>query len=245
MNEVIRQLTERKSVRQYTEREISEQDKRLILESALQAPTAGNMMLYSILDIQDDRIKRQLALHCDDQKFIAQAKMVLVFLIDWSKWVQVFDLSTLHTADFMLAAQDVMAAAQNTVVCAESLGIGSCYIGDILENYEKNRTLLQLPEYVVPFSMLVFGYPTDGQKCRKKPARFLLKDIVHVDRYDACNKKQALQMIQRQSRKTDNEIMEYLEKFYHRKMGSPFRKEMIRSVDQILKDWNRRRDREI
>ena len=48
-----------------------------------------------------------------------------------------------------------MIAAQNTVVAAESLGLGSCYIGDILENREYNKKLLSLPDYVVPVGMLV------------------------------------------------------------------------------------------
>ena len=48
----------------------------------------------------------------------------------------------------MLAITDTAIAAQNAVVAAESLGIGSCYIGDIMENCEEQRRLLQLPEYV-------------------------------------------------------------------------------------------------
>lgn len=48
MNETIKELFERKSVRMYTDEKITEEEKRIILESALQAPTAGNMALYSI-----------------------------------------------------------------------------------------------------------------------------------------------------------------------------------------------------
>lgn len=53
-------------------------------------------------------------------------------------------------------------AAQNAVVAAESLGLGSCYIGDILENVEIHQELLGLDPFTVPISMLVFGYPTEG-----------------------------------------------------------------------------------
>ena len=68
----------------------------------------------------------------------------------------------------MLAITDTAIAAQNAVVAAESLGIGSCYIGDIMENCEEQRRLLQLPEYVFPAVMLVFGWPTMQQKQRQK-----------------------------------------------------------------------------
>ena len=50
--------------------------------------------------------------------------------------------------DLMLAVTDAAIAAQNAVVAAESFGIGSCYIGDIMENCEEQRRLLKLPEYV-------------------------------------------------------------------------------------------------
>ena len=76
----------------------------------------------------------------------------------------------------MLAITDTAIAAQNAVVAAESLGIGSCYIGDIMENCEEQRRLLQLPEYVFPAVMLVFGWPTMQQKQRQKPATALMKN---------------------------------------------------------------------
>ena len=83
----------------------------------------------------------------------------------------------------MLAFSDAAIAAQNAVVAAESLGIGSCYIGDIMENCEAQRTLLRLPEYVFPAVMLVFGWSTAQQKERKKPKRCPMIHIVHENTY--------------------------------------------------------------
>ena len=53
MNDCRRQLRERKSVRAYEDRPVEPEVKRAILEAAIQAPTAGNMALYTILDITD------------------------------------------------------------------------------------------------------------------------------------------------------------------------------------------------
>ena len=53
MNHTIQELFDRRSVRVFTEQEISPADKALILEAAAQAPTAGNQQLYTILDITD------------------------------------------------------------------------------------------------------------------------------------------------------------------------------------------------
>ena len=59
----------------------------------MRAPTAGNMMLYSILDITDQAVKDKLAVTCDDQPFIASAKMVLIFCADYHRWYRKFKLA--------------------------------------------------------------------------------------------------------------------------------------------------------
>ena len=73
--------------------------------------------------------------------------------------------------DLFLACNDALIAAQTAVVAAESLGIGSCYIGDIMENYEAHRDLFGLPQYVFPICLLCFGYPTQGQMQRPMTPR--------------------------------------------------------------------------
>ena len=67
MNEVIRQLHARKSVRAFEDREIPKEIKNAILEAACQAATAGNQQLYTILDITNQDIKEKLVDTCDHQ----------------------------------------------------------------------------------------------------------------------------------------------------------------------------------
>ena len=86
MNNTIKQLFERKSVRVYQDKPIEAKEKQLIFNAAIQAPTAGNMTLYSIIDIQDQAIKEKLAKTCDNQPFIAKAPLVLIFVADYQKY---------------------------------------------------------------------------------------------------------------------------------------------------------------
>ena len=86
MNEVLRQLKERRSVRAFADRAITAEERREILTAAAQAPTAGNQQLYTILDIQDPAIKEALVDTCDHQNMIAKAPMVLIFCADCKKW---------------------------------------------------------------------------------------------------------------------------------------------------------------
>jgi nitroreductase len=79
-------LLERKSVRAYEDRPIPPAVRAQVLAATLRAPTAGNMMLYTILDVTDQRLKDRLAVTCDNQPFIAKAPMVWLFLADYQRW---------------------------------------------------------------------------------------------------------------------------------------------------------------
>ena len=106
----------------------------------LQAPTLENQNLYTILDITDQALKEALSRYCDNQPFITQTPLALLFLADCRRWLD--------------------------RVAAESLGIGSWYIGDILEQEEKIRDALALDDYVFTAAFVEYGYPTQTQKNR-------------------------------------------------------------------------------
>ena len=240
MNEVIQQLHSRKSIRVYTEQEISKAEKDAILRAAAEAPTAGNQQLYTILDITDQSLKEKLVETCDHQPMIAQAKMVLIFCADCKKWYDAYLAVGCQTrkpgvGDLMLAVTDAMIAAQNAVTAAESLGIGSCYIGDIMENYEAQRELLRLPDYVVPVGMLIFGYPTDQQKSRPKPERVKMEYIVHENGYTPLSNQQLEDMWSPRAGEKGYEA--WMQAFCNRKYNSDFSREMTRSVSQYLEQF--------
>lgn len=239
MNEVIKQLLERKSVRLYTEQEIGDREKELILQAAVAAPTAGNQQLYTIIDVTKQDLKEALVETCDHQTFIAQAKMVLIFCADCRKWYEGFQTTgcnprTPGVGDLLLAVSDANIAAQNAVTAAESLGIGSCYIGDIMENCEKQRALLHLPEYVFPAAMLVFGYPTEQQKERQKPQRAPMQAIVHENAYKEMGQADYHMLF---SYKANGDYEDFMKRFCDRKYNSDFAKEMTRSVESYIKQF--------
>jgi len=133
MNPVIDLILNRKSVRAYEAKEISEQVKDEILKATLRAPTAGNMLLYSIIEAQDQNIKDTLAKTCDNQPFIAKAPLVLLFLADYQRWYDYYRVSGVkelceqnqvpmrkpEEGDLFLACCDALIAAQTAVIAAE------------------------------------------------------------------------------------------------------------------------------
>ncbi|MBR5783136.1 MAG: nitroreductase family protein [Clostridia bacterium] len=240
MNATLSELHSRKSVRAFTAETVSPDQKRALFEAALQAPTAGNMTLYTILDITDPALKTRLSETCDHQPFIATAPVVLVFCADYKRWYDVFcryndTVRKPSAGDLLLAQADTLIAAQNTVVAAESMGLGSCYIGDITENYELHKELLGLPDYVVPTAMLVIGHPTDQQKSRPKPPRFAVEDVVHTNAYDPT--KNMAQMLKKRQELDESAFADWIVKFCKRKWNSDFSIEMSRSCKAIINDF--------
>lgn len=240
MNVIIQSLHKRKSVRAYTGQAIPEEDVQAILEAAAQAPTAGNQQLYTILRITDPEKKHQLSISCDNQPFIEKAGLVLIFCADCLKWYKAFSEAGCsprlpEEGDLLLAVCDTLIAAQNAVVAAESLGIGSCYIGDILEQVETHRELLELPRYVLPTAMVVFGYPTEQQLIREKPRRADMKHIVFENSYHRHTPEELRDLF---SVKTGNKSYEeWMSAFCNRKYNSDFSREMSRSVRKYLEDF--------
>lgn len=242
MNETIRQLHARKSVRAFEQAEVPEEVKQAVLHAAFQAPTAGNQMLYTILDITDGALKHTLADLCDHQPFIATAPVVLIFLADCRRWLDAYRAAGLTPrapamGDILLATADAVIAAQNAVVAAESLGLGSCYIGDILENCEAVRAALRLPAEVVPAAMLVIGYPTGQQKARRKPERFDGRYIVFQNAYRTLSPEEHRAMyLGREARggRPDTSFEQSMEAFWKRKYESGFSREMSRSAAVYL-----------
>jgi nitroreductase len=243
MNQTIKELNERKSVRVFRDEPVPEEVQAEILNAAFQAPTAGCQMLYSILRITDRELKETLAEKCDHQPFIAKAPFVLIFLADTRRWLDLY--RTAHcfprrpgTGDALLALTDAVIAAQNAVAAAHSLGLGSCYIGDILENCEDIRELLKLPPEVFPAAMLVMGYPDEKQLRRKKPSRFERRYIVFDNAYRTLSEQEQKDMyLERETNegRTGSDFENNVSAFCSRKYESGFAKEMNRSAAEYMK----------
>lgn len=239
MNETVKGLLERKSVRVFTDEPVSAEIKAQLFACAAAAPTAGNQQLYTVLDITDQSLKDTLAVTCDNQPFIAKAPVVLIICADGNKWYQGFqrfgcDPRKPGAGDLMLAVCDAMIAAQNMVTAAHSLGLGSCYIGDIMEQCEKHRELFNLPRYVFPVAMLVMGYPTQQQKDRQKPERQPMSMVVRENTYTSFSDEELARLLEPAAGQS---VKEHFRAFCTRKYNSDFSREMTRSVEKYLADF--------
>ena len=118
-----------------------------------------------------------------------------------------------------------------------SLGLGSCYIGDVMERKEEVSELLGLPPHVFPAAMLVLGFPTAGQAARPKPGRAPLAAKVMGDRYRTLEGDRLRSLVA--DRVGAKGFDEWVRAFCARKHDSAFSREMTRSVAAYLDGFDR------
>ena len=250
MNEVLTLLDARCSTRAYDPTPLRADEKQAILHAAMRAPTAGNLMLYTIVEIEDQALKDRLAVTCDHQPFIARAPWVLLFVADYQKWMDLFaacgcdDLPgvpagvTPGPGDLLLACNDALIAAQNAVVAAESLGIGSCYIGDVMELGEEHAELLHLPRWTFPAALLCFGRP----KTRPRRKERYEPHVVHKNAYRRLTPEELAETSAELDalhgvREVRDGVRGCVQDVYARKFTADFSAELNRSVAWWLERW--------
>lgn len=184
-NQTLKLLIERASCRSFSDKKIKPDILQLILEAGIHAPTGGNLQPYSIIKIEADEQKQKLADMCE-QAFIGKAPVDLLFCIDWhrlEKWAQLEVAPFSATSSFRhfwISFQDTIIVAQNICTAADALGLGSVYIGTVLEFFREIRDMCQLPKGVFPVVLLCLGYP----KTRPQPRKKLGIDVIlHDNKY--------------------------------------------------------------
>jgi hypothetical protein len=152
-------------------------------------------------------------------------------------------MQTPEEGDLFLACCDALIAAHTAVLAAESLGLGSCYIGDILENCEEHRRLFSLPRYTLPIALLCLGYSTQEQRRQPLTSRFPADTIIFENRYRSVQPHEFKTMFPQARPEPDTGgpgtpgAPNPGQRAYLRKLTAGFSREMRRSVRLLLESW--------
>jgi hypothetical protein len=155
------------------------------------------MQTWSVVAIEDQERKAELCKLANNQEYIKQAPVFLVWLADLGRLAHIADTHGLpHVAlDYLelliKAIVDASVAAQNATVVAESLGLGTVYIGAIRKSTQEVATLLNLPPFVFPVFGLCLGYPNPDVKAAIKP-RLPQSAVLHRETYKLAEQDEAI-----------------------------------------------------
>lgn len=175
-NEVVDSLMNRRSIRKYTEQIPSEEEILTVVRAGQQAPFA--MQLGSVI-IQRNR---------ETNAFNAPVQFII--LCDLHRMEKVMkargwkrEASNIHS--LLFGIQDAAYMAQSMVTAAESLGMGSCYIGAAPYMSEKLQHNCNIPDHVFPLVILALGFPAEDPPVRPRyPMEFHMFEETYPDLTD-------------------------------------------------------------
>lgn len=172
MNETIKTQLSHRTIREFKDKKISDGTFKLLIEVARRTATSTGMQASSIIRVTDQEIKNKIAEICK-QEYVARAPELLIFIVDQYRNNQIAKEKNCYVDSsrdmdrFFSAFTDACIMAQNVVTAAESLGLGTVYLGSILNDSERICEILNLPELTFPVIGLGIGYP--NQKPQLKP----------------------------------------------------------------------------
>ena len=148
-------IFKRRSIRKYTSEPVSEEQIEKILRAGMAAPSAGNQQPWHFIVIDDREILSEIPKCHPYSKMLNEASCAIVVCGDVT--LQRFE---------GYWVQDCSAATQNMLLMATELGLGSVWLGVYPreERVEALKTLLKIPEHVIPLSIISLGYPAEEKE---------------------------------------------------------------------------------
>ena len=156
----------RQSVRKYTDAPVSEEDLNKIINAAIHAPSGKNGQPWKFKVVTDKGLIEQVSALSINRRWMQVAPCLICIFLD-----------TECSYDFIKDVQSCGAAMQNILLCAHSLGMGSCWIGDILKSEEAIKRILGISSMNLKvMGIISLGYSTGtAQQTERKPlSSFLL-----------------------------------------------------------------------
>ncbi|MCE2616188.1 NADPH-dependent oxidoreductase [Phocaeicola oris] len=178
-------IQNRRSIRKYSDQEISDDLLNDLLEESFRAATMGNMQLYSVIVTRDKKMKEKLAPAHFRQPMVTGASVVLTFCADFnrfSQWCAERDAVPGYDnlLSFLNAMSDALLVVQNFCTLAEANGLGLCYLGTTIYNPDPIIDLLKLPKLVMPISTITVGYPAENPA---QTDRLPVEGLIHQETY--------------------------------------------------------------
>ncbi len=158
--EKLNYILDRRSIRRYTSQKIGNKEMKAILTAAMYAPSAVNMQPWHFVVIDDPFLMEKIMeIHPHARMLQTTSHAVVVC----------GDEQLQHDDGYWVV--DCGAATQNILLAAQTLGLGSCWVG-LHPREERKRSfsrLLHLPSHVKPFALVALGYPEEQ---KPRPERF-------------------------------------------------------------------------
>lgn len=174
MKDVIECMRETHSVRQFKEEEIDDATIARILEAASFAPSAGNLQPWYFFVVKNAKVRQRLAEVSFEQSQIAKAPVAIVIMADPSRSNERYG----ERGAQLYCLQDTACAAENILLAANSMGLGSCWIGAFDE--VKVQEIVEAPPRLRAVAIICIGHSDEDVTIPKERLRVAeVTKIIH------------------------------------------------------------------
>ncbi len=181
----MKNLLTRRTIRQYSLREVSEDLLNRLLTEASRTQTMGNLQLYSVVVTRSAEMKQRLAPVHFNQPMVTGAPVVLTICADFNRtstWARCRQAEPGYDnfLSFINAATDALLYTQTLCNLMDEEGLGYCYLGTTVYQPQQIIDILELPRLVMPVATLTVGWPDE------EPAlsdRLPLESFIHQETY--------------------------------------------------------------
>lgn len=152
-NEAYMNIINRVSVRRFADRAVTSGQETAILHAAMSSPSGVNKQPWQFVAIDDPQLKLRLAEALPYAKMVAHAPVAILVCGDSNRF--------LEGVDNVLWEQDLSAASENILLAAHAIGLGGVWtcVFPHEERISPVRSILNLPDNLIPFSLIPIGYP--------------------------------------------------------------------------------------
>jgi nitroreductase len=196
-NGILEHLLAHRSVRAYRPDPLPAGTIETLVAAAQSAASSSNLQTWSVVAVESAERRAEFAAWAGNQRHIVDAPLMLVFVADLARAGGIATRAgiTPEALDYveltLVATVDAALAAQNAVVAAESLGLGTVYIGAIRNRVADVARVLNLPPHAYPVFGLVVGWPDTTKPAAVKP-RLPQSVVLHRETYDATGEAEAI-----------------------------------------------------
>ena len=178
-------INTRRTIRKYSDKEVSEELLGRLLSEASRTQTMGNLQLYSVVVTRSKEGKERLAPAHFNQPMVTEAPVVLTICADYNRtstWCRCRKAEPGYDnfLSFINAATDALLYTQTFCNLAEEAGLGLCYLGTTVYMPQMIIDALSLPELVMPVATLTVGWPAE---CPPLSDRLTTDAFVHREAY--------------------------------------------------------------
>lgn len=187
---ILEHLLAHRTVRAYLDEPLAPDVLPALIAAAQSAATSANLQAWSVIAVEDRARKARLAEFAGSQAHIREAPLLLVWLADLSRLDRgavrcgLPSDANRYLEMFLVAIIDAALAAQNAVLAAEAMGLGTCYIGAMRNRPDEVAAELALPPRVFPVFGLTVGRPDPKRPAAMKP-RLPQAVVLHRETYRA------------------------------------------------------------